>query len=438
MSLGASDSSASFGSQLRRWRVAVDVSLAELARRTHYSKGYLSKLETGARPPTSGVARRCDVALNAEGALAELVSPPDTAEPWSMAPVMNDREELLWTLTMGTNGSAWFPPMDRQEALTAGAVSLLALGLGTTQSPRVQQEVVLATFADVFTQIRVLGQQASPHVVLPTLIAPTRTLQQVAATATGRRRSDCYLLASRYAEYAGWMAQEAGQDTAALWWTEKAVALAAAGGDRELATYALVRRALVSLYAGDALQTITLARRAQEDRAAGARVRGLAAQREAQGHALAGAYSDCRRALDRATGLLDEAMHGPGPILGSATVSNPVALSTAWCLYDLGRPAQAAELLDQELRTVRPSARRFRARWGARRALAYAASGEIDHACTLSRELLHDLTITDSTTVRADVRALARTLARRLTHPPVRQLYPELTAALHRPSAPNH
>jgi len=43
---------ASFGSQLRRWRVAVDVSLAELARRTHYSKGYLSKIETGTRPPT--------------------------------------------------------------------------------------------------------------------------------------------------------------------------------------------------------------------------------------------------------------------------------------------------------------------------------------------------------------------------------------------------
>ena len=384
------------------------------------------------------MAWRCDVALNAEGALAELVRSPDTAEPWSMAPVMNDREEL-WALTMGVNGSAWFQPIDRREALTAGAVSLLALGLGTGQSPRVQQEAVLATFADMFTQIRALGQQASSHVVLPTLIAPTRTLQQVATTATGRGRSDCYLLASRYAEYAGWMAQEAGQDTAALWWTEKAVALAAAGGDRELvSTYALVRRALVSLYAGDALQTITLARRAQEDRAAGARVRGLAAQREAQGHALAGAYSDCWRALDRATGLLDEATHGPGPVLGSATISNPVALSTAWCLYDLGRPAQAAELLDQELRTVRPSARRFRARWGARRALAYAASGEIDYACTLSRNLLNALTITDSATVRADVRALARTLARRLTHPPVRQLYPELTAALHRPSAPNH
>ena len=428
---------APFGPQLRRRRAAVEVSLAELARRTHYSKGYLSKIETGARPPTGSVARRCDAALNAGGALAVLVPPPDTVDIRSTPPALVDREEL-WTLTMGMNGSAWFQPMDRREALTAGAASLLALGLGSAQSPRAQQEAVLATFADVFTQIRALGQQASPRVVLPTLITSTHTLQQVAATATGQGRSDGYLLASRYAEYTGWMAQEAGQDNAALWWTDKAVALASAGGDQELAAYALVRRALVSLYAGNALQTITLARRAQDDRAASRRVRGLAAQREAQGHALAGADSDCRRALDRAAGLLDGAMTGPGPVLGSTTISNPVSLSTAWCLYDLGRPAQAADLLDRELRTVEPSAHRFHARWGARRALAYAASGEIDHACMLSRDLLSDLTIIDSATVRADVRALARTLARWLTHPPVRQLYPELTAALHHPSAPNH
>jgi len=428
---------APFGPQLRHRRTAVDVSLTELARRTHYSKGYLSKIETGARPPTGSVARRCDAALNADGALTALVRPPETVDIRSIPPAVMDREEL-WTLTMGTNGSAWFQPLDRRDALTAGAASLLVLGLGAARSPRAQQEAVLTTFADVFTQIRALGQQASPRVVLPTLITSTHTLQQVAATVTGQGRSDGYLLASRYAEYTGWMAQEAGQDSAALWWTDKAVALAAAGGDRELAVYALIRRALVSLYAGDTLQTITLARRAQDDRAAGRRVRGLAAQREAQGHALAGADSDCRRALDRATGLLDGATTGPRPVLGSTTISNPVSLSTAWCLYDLGRPAQAAELLDRELRTVGPSARRFHARWGARRALAYAASGEIDHACMLSRDLLSDLTITDSATVRADVRALARTLARWLTHPPVRQLYPELTAALHHPSAPNH
>ncbi|MCA1702330.1 MAG: hypothetical protein LC808_03290 [Actinobacteria bacterium] len=86
--------------------------------------------------------------------------------------------------------------------------------------------------------------------------------------------------------------------------------------------------------------------------------------------------------------------------------------------------------------TVNPSARRFHARWGARRALAYAAAGEIDHACALGQDLLHDLALTDSATVRCDIRALARTLARWSTYSRVRQLYPELTAALHYPGAP--
>ena len=431
--------SESFGSELRRWRATVDLSLAELARCTHYSKGYLSKIETGVRPPTVGVARRCDAALNAGGALMALVPPPDTGDKLSVSPEMINQEEL-WVLSMGADSLVWFQSITRREALTADATSLLTLGLAVSPSSRARQQetAVVATFSAVFSQIRALGQQVRPQVVLPTLIAHTYTLQAVAVNASSRRRSDCYLLASRYAEYAGWMAQEVGDDRAALWWTSKAVQLASAGGDHELAAYALVRRALISLYVGDAVQTIALARRAQEHPAAGNRVRGLAAQREAQGHALAGAYSDCQHALDRATALLDGAAIGPVPVLGSSTVSNPVPFSTAWCLYDLGRPVQAADLRDRELSAVDPSARRFHARWGVRRALAHAASGELDRACALSRELLDDIAATDSATVRSDVRALARTLSRWLTYPPVRQLYPELTAALHRTDILHH
>lgn len=427
-----------FGLQLQRLRAMAGVSLAELARRTHYSKGYLSKIETGSRPPTENVARRCDAALDAGGTLLALVPPPETADP-PATPLAVIEQEEQWVLVMGPDGSVWFQPVDRREALTASAASLLMLGLGGVRFPSpAQQEAVVATWSDMFGQTRALGQQASPRVVLPTLITLTHTLQQMAATAAAPLRAECYVLASRYAEYTGWMAQEAGQDKAALWWTDKAVQLASTGGDHELAAYALVRRALVSLYAGDAIQTIALARRAQDDRAAGDRVCGLAAQREAQGHALAGAYSDCQHALERAHAWLEGAPTGPGLVLGSSTVSNPVALSTAWCLFDLGRPAQAAELLDRELGSVEPSARRFHARWGARRALAYAAAGEIDHACALSQDLLRDLAIIDSATVRCDVRLLARTLSRWSAHPPVRQLYPELTAALHYPGTPNH
>ncbi|MFE1859327.1 nSTAND1 domain-containing NTPase [Streptomyces anandii] len=61
-----------FPRQLRRLRQQRGLSLAELARRTHYSKGYLSKIETGAKRATADVARRCDEVLAAGGELLRL------------------------------------------------------------------------------------------------------------------------------------------------------------------------------------------------------------------------------------------------------------------------------------------------------------------------------------------------------------------------------
>ncbi|MBP2706808.1 tetratricopeptide repeat protein [Microbispora sp. RL4-1S] len=64
---------ASFGSALRDLRRKRGLSLASLSALTHYSKGYLSRIETGERPPTPLVARRCDEVLRADGALTQLV-----------------------------------------------------------------------------------------------------------------------------------------------------------------------------------------------------------------------------------------------------------------------------------------------------------------------------------------------------------------------------
>ncbi|ETK31913.1 ATP-binding protein [Microbispora sp. ATCC PTA-5024] len=65
-----------FGSELRRLRTARGLSLTALARQVNYTKGYLSKIESGRRPPNAEVARRCDAALNASGHLIGLVKPP--------------------------------------------------------------------------------------------------------------------------------------------------------------------------------------------------------------------------------------------------------------------------------------------------------------------------------------------------------------------------
>ncbi|GHF65202.1 hypothetical protein GCM10010218_53340 [Streptomyces mashuensis] len=66
------------GETLRALRQERGVSLAGLARLVHYTKGYLSRVEAGKKPMTAQVARSCDEALGAGGALARLV--PETAE----------------------------------------------------------------------------------------------------------------------------------------------------------------------------------------------------------------------------------------------------------------------------------------------------------------------------------------------------------------------
>ncbi|GGM40214.1 hypothetical protein GCM10012275_09000 [Longimycelium tulufanense] len=399
----------------------------------HYSKGHLGKVETGGKAVGIDLARRCDAALEADGQLAALVARPSSDSPPPATETAHDDE--VWVMAMEPDGSSRMVPMRRRQVLTAGAASLLGLNL-TPQgiSATAQQDATIAAFRSLFEQIRQLGQTTSPGVVLPTVVAQTHTLRGLATGASSRTRQDLLRLAARYAEYAGWMTQEAGDDRGALWWTRVAVEMSAAAGDTELSTYALVRQALLTLYREDAAGTIDLAQQAQADHHASARTRGLAALREAQGHALACDYDECWRALDRATVLLDDAgEHAHGDlVVGSASVtgSGLSAVVAGWCLHDLGRPHRAGDILDQQLAHVPDTARRVHARFGARRALAYATAAEVDHACALTHRVLDSAELVDSATIRVDLRRLARTLSRWHNHRPVRELFPRLTAAL--------
>lgn len=62
-----------FGAALQRWRTRRGLSLAGLAARVHYSKGYLSKIENGKMRANPDFARRCDEALDTGGELTGLV-----------------------------------------------------------------------------------------------------------------------------------------------------------------------------------------------------------------------------------------------------------------------------------------------------------------------------------------------------------------------------
>lgn len=416
-------------------RMAAGLSLAQLGELLHYSKGHLSKIENGSKSPSPELARMSDAALGANGALRSL-APAQPSE--TQLPEADSDDDEVWQMNLSDSGISWFQPIDRREALAMTTSSLLGFGLSTQGlSATAKEPTALEVFRGLFDQFRSLGQTASPGAVLPPVIAQTHVLRGLSARAPADLKNEFLVLGARFAEYAGWMAQESGKDEAALWWTAKAVRMAAAGNDPDLAAYSLVRRALVALYREDAMQTIRLARQAQISPETPSRIRGLAAQREAQGHALAGDHNACMESLEQARKLLDEASDASeaaqGPVLGSVNLPDPVAMVTGWCLYELGRPKEASEILDAEVARISPKALRSRARFGVRRALAHAATGEVEHACALTRELLPITDVVSSATIATDLRRLARTLARWHTNPAVRELYPALTASLNTP-----
>ncbi|MGW5673988.1 helix-turn-helix domain-containing protein [Streptomyces sp. NPDC003860] len=405
-----------FGAELRRLRQDAGITLQELATAMNYSKGHLSKIERGGKRPPPALARRCDAYFEAQGALRRIAEAQDG----------------------GAGRGSTASTMGRRDVIATGMGSLIGIGIAVGDtSPNNDGDMVvpgLKVFQDQFRLMRQLGQNTPPAALLHPLRAQASTITALAARSAGRTRTDLLVMAARFAEYTGWMAQEAGDEASALQWTADAVELADAGGDRHLADYALVRRALVTFYNGAARETIALAQQAQRG-SLPRRIRGLAAQREAQGHALAGHEKSCLRALERARRLLsasaEDGAQDPGaPVLGPTNLVDPVSMVTGWCLYDLGRPGKAAEALDRECRRIAPDAMRTRMRYGVRRALAHAASGEPEHACDLARELLAFTDLVPSATVLADVRRLDRELSRFRSQRAVRELQPSLARAL--------
>jgi transcriptional regulator with XRE-family HTH domain len=61
------------GAQLRELRLRHGLTLRELARRTHYSHTYLSKVESGKKSLTPQLAKLCDVALGPSSNFVELL-----------------------------------------------------------------------------------------------------------------------------------------------------------------------------------------------------------------------------------------------------------------------------------------------------------------------------------------------------------------------------
>jgi hypothetical protein len=407
----------------------VGLSLTRLAASINYSKSHLSKIENGTKTPGVLLARLCDTVLEAGGELAAMVTtaPPLPTQRSSSRVSATDS----WIMQLNSGGSGCFT-VDGRGPANAEPAHRTTWPPTPNVSRQHYPEDIVGEFRAQFDSLRRLTQSLPPAAVTPLLIAGTHATRLAAAAAPGKVRARLFLLAGRFAELTGWMAQEAGDDDGAVWWTDLAVDYAAAGDDRHLGAFAWVRRADIAMHQRNGARTIELAQHAQ-GLDCGNRIRGLAAQREAQGHAIDGDQDACARALDRAATWLERSDDSSAePILGSSTVNDPIDMASGWCLHDLGRPEQAAGLLSTLLDRTPTWAGRTRGRLGARYALALLAAGDVDGGCAALERALDDCAGLGSATIRIDLRETGRHLNRRSNSAAARKVMPHLIDTLGR------
>lgn len=223
-------------------------------------------------------------------------------------------------------------------------------------------------------------------------------------SARGTLRRDMLRIAAMYAEFYGWLREEAGDLTAAGQWTARALEQGQAADDRDIVAYAFVRMSQLAEVDGDADRVIGLARAAQREPGRSERVRALALQQEARGYARAGNGVACLTRLDQVAAMVEAFPPIPGDEyeIGYCYSHHHVALQRAACLLMLGRYADAVV----QYRRSRPA-------WGvclweqgvhaARLAFALARCGEVDEAATVGFEALEMAGSADSDLVRSEL-----------------------------------
>lgn len=418
-----------FGHALQLHRIRARLSLSGLSDLVHFSPSYLSRVESGERTPSPQLARLCDTALGANGELADLLVP--SVAPGGRGAPGGKSPRVVPSSSRGEGGAGSGSP-------SSGVCPVALPAVDDGEDVR-----SVVHFTGHLGELRRLAQRVSPTPVLQQVGSAITLLESLARAARTPAARERFLeLLAFYCEFAGWMAQESGDHVAAERWIGRTESLAVEAGAHDLADHTLIRRAGLALYRGNAESVVEYAVEAGRRGQGSPRIRALAALREAQGLALAGRGKLCAAALDRAGELLDATVvTAVGPSEGSR--SRPAALVIGsdlavrlggpvggWCLYDLGRPDEAAEVIRDGLDRLPVRAARMRALFTARLALSLADAGELDAVVPVADGLLKDSEGLCSDAVRTQLRQLAVSLRRRDTRPAMRELRARVTAAL--------
>ncbi|XVQ10401.1 hypothetical protein ACQP1W_49165 [Spirillospora sp. CA-255316] len=273
-----------FGEKMRALMAEREISLHRLGKLTYRNVGYLSRISRDLRTPGSDLAKQLDEVLQADGALVALAARRARKKRKQSARTVPRREVL-------------------EIGIAAGAATLASrIGHHGPVAPELigyfRQQLPGHYRADMW-----LG----PHMLIPTVDAQTRLLQQLVQTADASVRRGLLEMGVAYAALLGWLYQDAADLPQSEHWRAVALDMAHRTGNPQLVSYALSNKAMhaIDLEDGGAVIDYAEAALAAEPRLA-PKVRILALVHLGHGHAYDGDREAADRAFDRAEALIDQ------------------------------------------------------------------------------------------------------------------------------------
>ncbi|SDI09585.1 Helix-turn-helix domain-containing protein [Actinokineospora alba] len=389
-----------FGERLRYWREVAGLTQTQLADRLGYHHTYISKLESGGRRPPSDLARRADELLGAGGDLATFARSdgrwPLTGDPGSIVdPLPGTGFAAERADTAVQHWSARFPvygivcPLHSRTGCTASVADTpIAELLG--RQPSKPRAAVVHGFAALLAGYSQLNlERATTDIIAPV----ERCVHAISRAMDGAGKPVALALSSlaaHFADLAGWLRVESGQNGLGMAWFQRGLDWARASDNVPAQCALFARMSGVARLEGDGHSAITYATAAQ---ATDPRRRWAALYGQlhaARGHAQLGDGREFDRVAGEVLTLaerLGERDQVEAPWLCGAEGQTFVSSFLSGGLRDLAkrsgdvRPAaRAAELARRSLVTLPRQMYPSRVLLTLRLADSHACAGELDAA----------------------------------------------------------
>ncbi|MFV2018348.1 helix-turn-helix domain-containing protein [Micromonospora sp. LOL_023] len=318
-----------FGMALRQLRTEAGLSLRALGKATHYDYSRISRVERGEHLIDAQYVPALDAALGTGGLLALLHSLNPDAETVRATGRLTlptgglhvddgDSVTLQLQTPDGRTVRVSLSRRDLGKLLASGALrAVVPAGVADVdaaerlskvlRAPRRVDPQVLDYFHTLLEQHFTADKMLGPCQLLGPVMAQIQVLDELRRhTRPGTTEPTLRLLA-QYAEFAGWLHQDAGDTSAAMWWSDRASDWAQAVGDYQMVAYMLIRKSNIALADADPVGVVDLAAAARKvSGPVSPKLHALATQQEARGWALCRDADAFQDRLDLAAELLRE------------------------------------------------------------------------------------------------------------------------------------